>query len=76
MLKAYRAGGYDGALAFLQRLIHTVRSVMLLTGSHTAPTLQRAPTILGPTLARWALSPPTPPERRATRATAVCSRVP
>lgn len=53
VLKAYRAGGYDGALAFLQRLIHTVRSIMLLTGSHTVAELQRAPTILGPTLARW-----------------------
>jgi isopentenyl-diphosphate delta-isomerase len=54
VLKAHRAGGYDGALAFLKRLIHTVRSIMLLTGSRTIADLQRAPRILGPALARWA----------------------
>jgi isopentenyl-diphosphate delta-isomerase len=53
VLKAHRAGGYDGALAFLQRLIHTVRSVMLLTGSRDVAAMQRCPRILGPTLARW-----------------------
>ena len=53
VLKAHRAGGYDGALAFLRRLIHTVRSIMLLTGSRTVADLQRAPRILGPALARW-----------------------
>jgi len=53
LLKAHRAGGFDGALAFLQRLIHTVRSIMLLTGSHTVAELQRAPKILGPALSRW-----------------------
>ena len=37
----------------LQRLIHTVRSLMLLTGSHNVAELQRCPKILGPTLARW-----------------------
>jgi len=53
ILKAHRAGGYDGALTFLRRLIHTVRSIMLLTGSRTIGDLQRAPRILGPALARW-----------------------
>lgn len=53
VLKAHRAGGYDGALAFLQRLIHTVRSIMLLTGSRDVAAMQRAPRILGPALARW-----------------------
>lgn len=53
ILKAHRAGGYEGAYAFLQRLIHTVRSIMLLTGSRTIADLQRAPRILGPALARW-----------------------
>lgn len=53
VLKAHRAGGYDGALGFLRRLIHTVRSIMLLTGSRTVADLQRAPRILGPALARW-----------------------
>lgn len=53
VLKAHRAGGYDGAVAFLRRVILTVRSVMLLTGSRTVADLQRAPRVLGPTLARW-----------------------
>jgi isopentenyl-diphosphate delta-isomerase len=53
VLKAYRAGGYDGALTYLRRLIHTVRSIMLLTGSRNVSDLQRAPKILGPALARW-----------------------
>jgi len=53
VLKAHRAGGYDGALTYLRRLIHTVRSIMLLTGSRNVSDLQRAPKILGPTLARW-----------------------
>jgi isopentenyl-diphosphate Delta-isomerase len=53
VLKAHRAGGYDGAVQFLRRLIHTVRSIMLLTGSRTVADLQRAPKILGPALARW-----------------------
>ncbi len=53
VLKAYRAGGYDGALAFLKRLINTVRSIQLLTGSHDIAELQRCPRVLGPTLARW-----------------------
>jgi len=53
VLKAHRAGGYDGAVQFLQRLIHTVRSIMLLTGSRDVAALQRCPRILGPALARW-----------------------
>lgn len=53
VLKAHRAGGYDGALAFLKRLVHTVRSIMLLTGSRDVAALQRCPRILGPALARW-----------------------
>ena len=58
VLKAHRAGGYDGAFAFLRRVVLTVRSIMLLTGSRTVADLQRAPRVLGPTLARWL------PERR------------
>ncbi|HEY8379684.1 MAG TPA: type 2 isopentenyl-diphosphate Delta-isomerase, partial [Nannocystis sp.] len=53
VLKAHRAGGYDGVLAFLRRVILTVRSIMLLTGSRTVADLQRAPRVLGPALARW-----------------------
>lgn len=57
VLKAHRAGGYDGAVAFLRRVALTVRSIMLLTGSRTVADLQRAPRVLGPTLARWAPEP-------------------
>ncbi len=53
VLKAHRAGGLDGARKFLQQVILTVRSIMLLTGSRTIADLQRAPRVLGPDLQRW-----------------------
>lgn len=57
VLKAHRAGGYEGVVAFLRRVILTVRSIMLLTGSATVADLQRAPRVLGPALARWQPEP-------------------
>ncbi len=53
VLKAHKAGGYAGAKAFLQRVVATVRAVMLLTGSRTVEAFRKADRILGPTLARW-----------------------
>ncbi len=53
VLKAHRAGGIDGARTFLQQVIATVRSLMLLTGSRTVAELQQAERILGPELDRW-----------------------
>lgn len=53
VLKAYRAGGIDGARSFLRRVIQTVRAIMLLTGSPNLVELRRAPKHLGPDLARW-----------------------
>ncbi len=53
VLKAHRAGGFEGARAFLQRVVQTVRSIMLLTGSRTIEDLRRCPRVLGPTLERW-----------------------
>jgi isopentenyl-diphosphate delta-isomerase len=53
VLKAYRAGGIDGARSYLQQVIITVRSLMLLTGSKTVADLQECPKILGPNLERW-----------------------
>jgi len=53
VLKAHRAGGYDGAVDFLRGVMQTVRGIMLLTGSRNVAELSRAPTILGPDLARW-----------------------
>lgn len=53
VLKAQRAGGYEGAKEFLRRAVLVVRSIMLLTGSKTVADLRKAPRILGPDLARW-----------------------
>lgn len=53
VLKAHRAGGIEGAKQFLERVVTTVRAIMLLTGSRTVADLQQAPTILGPQLAAW-----------------------
>jgi isopentenyl-diphosphate delta-isomerase len=53
VLKAHKAGGYEGAKQLLSRVIMTVRSVMLLTGCRTVAELRRAPRHLGQTLARW-----------------------
>lgn len=53
VLKAHKAGGYEGAKQFLQRVIMTVRSVMLLTGCRTVDEFRRTPKLLGPDLARW-----------------------
>ena len=53
VLKAHRAGGYEGAKDYLAHVVRTVRSLMLLTGSRTVAELQRAPAVLGPRLARW-----------------------
>ncbi|MEM7154950.1 MAG: type 2 isopentenyl-diphosphate Delta-isomerase [Myxococcota bacterium] len=53
VLKAHKAGGYEGAKQFLQRVIMTVRSVMMLTGSRTVDEFRQVPKILGPRLAAW-----------------------
>lgn len=54
VLKAYRQGGRDGAVTFLQGIIQTLRSVMLLTGAKTIEELGRVPVVCGPNLSRWA----------------------
>lgn len=54
VLKAYRAGGSEGAQRFLEHVLMTLKSIMLLTGSKTVAQLQRAPVIYGPRLAAWA----------------------
>lgn len=61
VLKAHKAGGYEGAKQFLQRVIMTVRSVMLLTGCRTVEEFRRTPKRLGPELARWRPDAPTFP---------------
>lgn len=53
VLRAHKAGGYEGAKQLLQRVVMTVRSVMLLTGCRTVQEFRHAPRILGPDLERW-----------------------
>ncbi|MBA2543473.1 MAG: type 2 isopentenyl-diphosphate Delta-isomerase [Deltaproteobacteria bacterium] len=47
MLRAQRAGGYDGAVREIERAIASVRSVCLLAGCARAADLARAPRHLG-----------------------------
>lgn len=53
VLRAHRAGGFDGALAFLDQLVHSVRTVTLLCGCSNARDLVRASRHLGPELRAW-----------------------
>lgn len=53
VLKAQKAGGYEGVKQFLSRVIMTIKSVMLLTGSRTVEEFRRCPKILGHRLAAW-----------------------
>jgi isopentenyl-diphosphate delta-isomerase len=53
VLRAHRAGGFDGALAYLDELIHAVRTVTLLCGCSRARDLVRASRHLGPELRAW-----------------------
>lgn len=54
VLKAHKAGGYEGAKTFLRRAIASIRAQMLLTGCRTVPELRKAPRILTGELAQWA----------------------
>jgi isopentenyl-diphosphate delta-isomerase len=47
LLRAQRAGGYEGALREMQRIVHSIRSICLLTGCARAADLARAPRHLG-----------------------------
>ena len=53
VLKAWKAGGYDGAVAYLQGVIETVKAVTLLPGCRTPADLARAPRVIGSTLRAW-----------------------
>jgi isopentenyl-diphosphate delta-isomerase len=53
VLQAYNAGGFDGALEFLEETIAAVRIAHVLTGCRTPAELRRAPRVLGPRLTAW-----------------------
>jgi isopentenyl-diphosphate delta-isomerase len=53
VLRAQRAGGEQGAVQFLERVIASVRAVTLLCGCSRAADLAGAPRHLGPSLASW-----------------------
>jgi isopentenyl-diphosphate delta-isomerase len=55
VLKAHRAGGFEGAREFLRRVVLSVRSIMLLTGSRTVADLQRARRVITGPLLAWQL---------------------
>ncbi len=53
VLKALRAGGREGAEAFLDGIERELRAVLLLTGSRDLAALRRAPRVLVGELERW-----------------------
>jgi isopentenyl-diphosphate delta-isomerase len=53
VLRAYKAGGYEGAVRFLQQVIDGVRAVTFLSGCRTPAELRHAPRVLGSTLRAW-----------------------
>ena len=60
VLKAHKAGGYEGAKVFLRRAVASVRAQMLLTGSRTVADLRRAKTVIAGELALWVPDPEQP----------------
>jgi isopentenyl-diphosphate delta-isomerase len=53
VLKAWKAGGYEGTIEFLSGVIETVKAVTLLTGCQSPSELARAPKVLGGALKAW-----------------------
>jgi len=53
VLRAYRAGGYDGAVAFLQQTIADLKSVMLLVGARDIRSLKKQKPIITGVLREW-----------------------
>lgn len=52
-LRAQRSGGYEGAVALLERVVASLRTAMLLTGSRTVADLRRAPRVVTGELRLW-----------------------
>ena len=53
ILRAYQTGGLDHAIEYVNRMIHTVRVVMLLCGALQIDNLIQTPRHLGPHLKGW-----------------------
>lgn len=53
VLRAHKAGGYDGVIAYLRGVIESIRAITFLTGCRTPAELRRAPRVLGSTLRAW-----------------------
>ncbi|MEM6290309.1 MAG: type 2 isopentenyl-diphosphate Delta-isomerase [Myxococcota bacterium] len=53
VLKAHKAGGYEGALKFLRQVTQSIRAQMLLTGCRTVAELRTVPKIVTGELAHW-----------------------
>ena len=53
VFRAYREGGIDGALDFINGLVEGLRTAMLLTGSRTLPALARQRLVLGARIGAW-----------------------
>lgn len=52
-LRAHKAGGFDGAKTYLERVVASIRAIMLLTGSRTVAELRSAKKVLVGELALW-----------------------
>ena len=53
LLQALNRDGEDGARAFVDEVVHELRTVMLLTGSRTLDSLRTAPRIISGDLEKW-----------------------
>lgn len=53
VLRAYRDGGYEGAVDFLRQVIADLKSVMLLVGARDIRSLKRLPPIITGELRTW-----------------------
>ena len=53
VLRAQKAGGEEGAVAFLEQVVASIRTIALLAGCDRASDLAHAPRHLGPNLRQW-----------------------
>ncbi len=53
VLRAHKAGGYEGTVRFLQHVIDGVRAATFLAGCRTPAELRYAPRVIGSTLRAW-----------------------